>query len=194
MLIENVGGELELTLSTEDSQGDAEQGLQLQRRNHPSGQGNNEPRNRDMKEVKLKRKKKNGGASSGRHDSSHLVAGTHQTIILLDRNNVTDTVVFECAQPFVVDVEFDPSARDVENPQPRRSPFVGWDTPQFSAPDPRGVHVVTGVFNNDKRKERLPNGSDGQDIDDTRPTDQRFYKATVWSEGLKLDPDWYCDR
>jgi hypothetical protein len=53
---------------------------------------------------------------------------------------------------------------------------------------------VTGVFNNDKRKERLPNGSDGQDIDDTRPTDQRFYKATVWSEGLKLDPDWYCDR
>jgi hypothetical protein len=200
MLIEKVGGELELRLVDDQPQGDAEEGKQKQRRNHPSRQGDEEPRNRSMKELKLKRKKKSLMVSAGAsaHAMKHLT-GVHQTIILLDKKNVTDTVIFKCAQPFVVDVEFDPEVRDLEKPLPRRSPFQGWDIPQFSgeADDAEfpGFKVVRGTFNNDNRIRRLATGEEGgMEIDDTRPTDQRFYKATVWSEGLKLDPDWFCDR
>ena len=191
MLIEKVGDELEMTLKEENNLSPTNEGSQRQRRDKGSGQGREQARNREMKEQRNKRK-----AHSHEAHVEHDLTGIHQTIILLDKPNANDQVVFISTQPFVVDVEFDPGLRahDAED-DPRRSPFTGWDTPQSSVLDTsggrfNGFHVVSGVFNNDKRK-----NSDGtKDLDKTRPTDQMFYKAIVWSQGLKLDPDFFCDR
>jgi hypothetical protein len=193
MFIERIGDELELSMKSEDAQGDTKQGLQLQRRNLPSKQGDQLPRNRGMKELKQHRMQH--AHSEGGHE--HLT-GVHQTMILLDTTadiagnptpqQVMDTVVFQCEKEFVVDVEFDPSVRDLHEPEPRRSPFL-WDYPQKSKLNAgTGFHEVTADFDNSFRKEG------GVDIPKTAPTDYQFYKATVWSQGLKLDPDWFCDR
>jgi len=182
MLIERVGDELEMSLHEEIELSPADEGTQRERRQSPSAQGAGRPRNREIKEIRAKRAKKNG--RHGHPDTS----GPHLPIILLDKHNADDQVVFISAEPFVVDVEFDPDLQDKEKKDPRRSPFKDWEMPQFSRLR-AGMHQVVGIFVNEKKRD-----SDGDDIDDTRPTDQMFYKATVWSQGLKLDPDFICDR
>jgi hypothetical protein len=177
--IKRVGDELELEV-TEAAGGDPNEGLQIQRRRSASP-FDPRPRNRKMKEQKRHRMQ---------HASADAVedvqSGVHQTIILLDKNNFTDKVVFKSAKPFVVDVEFDPTVQDLDDPEPRRSPFL-WDTPQKSQPV-GAIHQVEAVFDNS------PLMAGGAPIAKTKPTEYQFYKATFWSDGLKLDPDWYCDR
>ena len=69
--------------------------------------------------------------------------GAHQTMILVDKRG--DRVTFKCAKAFVVDVEFDPAYRDSHEPEPRRSPFLGWDNPQTGKQEGgAGPFLVTG--------------------------------------------------
>jgi len=182
MLIEKVGDELEMCLKDEIELSPPGEATQRERRQSVSGQGNGQPRNREIKEKREKRAKENG--RKGHHDTS----GPHLPIILLEKHDADDQVIFICEEPFVVDVEFDPELQNKKEKDPRRSPFKDWDMPQVSKLR-AGMHQVVGIFDNAKRKD-----DEGHDIDDTRPTDQMFYKATVWSQNLKLDPDFICDR
>ena len=178
LLIETIGDELEVTVETENPPN-----TQKGRRGAPIT-GKPHGRSREIKEQKINRRQH----ADGGHDDTHLSAGPHQTMILLEGQS--DRVTFKCAKPFVVDVEFDPAYQDPHEPEPRRSPFKDWNTPQSSKQEtPASPHLAFGEFINDKRED-----SAGHSIDGTRPTDYRFYKMTVWCDGLKMDPDWYCDR
>jgi hypothetical protein len=166
LLIERVGDELEVTV--QDDPGDDQKG---RRGAAVAGHG----RNREMKEQKRKRKQHDAGG----HDHD-LASGQHQTMILIDGRG--DTVTFKCATVFTVDVEFDPTYLDPGDPEPQRSPF-NWAIPQTGTPGGGGLFVVGPAAFNDA-------GIGPK----TRPSDHHFYKMTIWSGGLKMDPDWYCDR
>ena len=129
-------------------------------------------RRTSARKAKIKKEKKD------RHNSDHKhpdVIGPHTPFILIDKNGDSDVVVFTCAQPFVIDVEMDTGYDTKGNPD--RTPF-GWATPQASAPVAGGMHQVTATYakNNDDSSVHM------------------FYKCTVWSNSLKLDPDFICDR
>jgi hypothetical protein len=173
LIIDRIGDELEVFV--QDDPTDDQKGRRgAPARDKPHG------RNREIKELKRKRKQNEAG---GDHD---LASGPHQTLILVDLKN--DKVTFKSALPFVVDVVFDPAYFDpTEGVEPLRSPFLGWDKPQSSQPTGTAPHpheVKDAQFKDDKR--------DG--INGTKPSDYHFYKMTVWCDGLIHDPDWYCDR
>jgi hypothetical protein len=107
-----------------------------------------------------------------------------------------DEVIFRSPDEFVVDIEYDPEFLGINDNEPVRSPF-GWAHPQSSKlyggpsdPDLNGLQVVTGVFAKDDDRKDLQ----GNDVKDTKPSDFKFYKVTVWQNGLKLDPCFFCDR
>jgi hypothetical protein len=129
-------------------------------------------RRTSTRKTRIKNEKKE------RHHADHKhpdLIGPHTPFILVDKGGDSDVVVFKCAQPFVIDVERD-DGFDTKGSNPDRSPF-GWTTPQVSTPA-GGMHQVTGTY--------------AKNNDDTSL--HMFYKCTVWSNNLKLDPDFICDR
>ena len=182
LLIERIGDELEVSVESDTSPAAPTDNQKARRGATAPGKAHG--RGREI--LEQKRKRKHGGAGGHDHD---LSSGPHQTMILVEGQG--DKVTFKCDKLFTVDVEFDPAYLAPGDDEPRRSPFLGWDTPQTGKQEGgAGPFIVpAAAFNNDKRQD-----SGGHSIDNTRPTDHHFYKMTVWSEGLKLDPDWYCDR
>lgn len=173
-LLEAVGGELELTLINENP---ADTQKNRRDSNKPGG-----VRRKDFIKGEKEDRRRPG-------QSEPNFIGPHLPIILIDIAGDTDTVEWRCANPFVMDVAIDLSYKrrppNGNNKAPR-SPFdvfgnAGTDlfpTPQASTPNAGGQHFIKG---------QLKKGNNG-------PADHLFYKASFWSGGLTLDPDFFCDR
>ena len=172
-LLEAVGGELELTLFSENPAGE-----QKSRRDDDKPGGGSVKRKDFIKAEKESRR------LSGQREPDFI--GPHLPIILIDRAADTDAVEWRCANPFVMDVAIDLGYSRRQNVRAPRSPFdvlgnPGRDlfpTPQASTPNGAGQHCIKG---------QLKKGGNG-------PADHIFYKASFWSNGLTLDPDFFCDR
>jgi hypothetical protein len=174
------GDELEVSLTNENPQGDAQQGTQKQRRAFDPGGAGSKPRNQRIREAKDERR-----VDHAKHID---LVGPHVPMIVRDlpggpANN--DTVTWTSDHEFMVDVEIDDGYSKAKGfPNPPRSIFVNTVTgqnfsemPQKSQQVAANVHQVTG---------RVVKG--------TQAPDHLFYKMTIWSQGLKLDPDFFCDR
>ena len=95
-----------------------------------------------------------------------------------------DTVIWKSNAAFIVDVEVDDGyKKDTGAPNPPRSPFVNTVTGQDFSVMPQAAQAVGGVF-----------VVTGKVTKGTQAPDHMFYKMTIWSQGLKLDPDFFCDR
>ncbi|MBI4474997.1 MAG: hypothetical protein HY646_20185 [Acidobacteria bacterium] len=161
--IDEVGDELEISILGEAVAGGAlPAGLDNQRARRDRGGAKN----------RVKNEKK------ARHNHNHRhpdVIGPHLPLFLMKHPGPhDDEVIFQCAQPFIVDVSldpgFDPPAAGGPAPQ---NPF-GWLIPQTGD----ATHPVTGTI----VKASFPGGAR---LD--------FYKLTIWSNGKKLDPDVICE-
>ena len=182
LLIKKVGDELEVTIESETGEVGETEVKQEERR--ASG---NPARNKKMKELKHERRKE------GQQDHHADIIGPHVPIIVLNHpGNRTDTIVWKCTEAFMIDVEIDEGYNKASSAaNPPRSIFQNVATnqdfsvmPQMSAvndnfPKPGGgfYQVVRGAFTKDNQA-----------------LDHKFYKATIWSQGVKLDPDYFCDR
>ena len=185
-LIKAVGGELEFSLVSENPAG-----TQKNRRNGNSGNPRAPGGTLRKDFIKAER-----DIRSRPGQSEPDFVGPHLPIILVDDPGATiDNVEFRCEQPFVIDVEIDLIFTRPAGASSPRSPFhvqgaPGSDlfpTPKSSVAEtaappapipPLATHVVRGT---------LKKGNDG-------PRNHMFYKCTIWSNGLKLDPDMICDR
>jgi hypothetical protein len=174
LFIEKIGGELEVSLVREDAQGDMTQGTQKQRRGFVSG---GKSRNEKIREAKESRRLE--------HARQIDLVGPHIPIIIRDLPGAAnDTVIWKCNAAFIVDVEVDDGyKKDTGAPNPPRSPFVNTVTGQDFSVMPQAAQAVGGVF-----------VVTGKVTKGTQAPDHMFYKMTIWSQGLKLDPDFFCDR
>lgn len=102
-------------------------------------------------------------------DHGHDSDPDHVTIVLSE--SLGDIVEWVSSQDLVVDVGPDPGL--VAIPGTPRSPF-GWMLPERGRPGAGGFKVSATM---------VPNGG---------AVRQRFYKYTVWTAGLQLDPDISC--
>jgi hypothetical protein len=169
ILIQEVGGELELSLP-DVAQIDQQTIRRAGNTNQSPGKGR-----KDFIKAQRQSRRQPG------HDHPDLI-GPHLPIILLPG----DIVTFKCAKPFVVDVKYDPGFLKPGDPVPPRSPFRDPATQNpFTLPQTSkqqsGKEVVEAEFN----------GSLAFINDVAR---HLFYKCTVWSNNLELDPDFICDR
>jgi hypothetical protein len=168
--ISAVGGELELDLTT--GQND-----QKDRRNQNTGNGNG--RGQRRKDF-IKAQKASRRVPSAPEEN---FIGPHVPIILIDHPNVNDVIVWKCQDPFMVDMSIDNSYTKQGNPP--RSPLVNMDTDQDFSVMPQTA-IRDGSFNNMYFVR-------GQFRRGTGASDQLFYKTSVWSGGLTIDPDVYTD-
>ncbi len=162
--IEEVGDELELAGPAEVVTG----GML------PPGQADQQTR-RGVAGHKNNVKKEKKDRHNGNHRHPDVI-GPHLPLFLVNHAGPhNDTIIFECAQNFVVDVSlddgFDPPAGANAGPQ---NPF-GWLLPQQGGPG----NPVRGTIN----KGAFPGGANRVD----------FFKCTVWCNGKKLDPDIICE-
>jgi hypothetical protein len=180
--VDEVGGELELSLESETPAN-----TQRDRRDATLGNGHPHGRNQKRKDyIKSERDKRRKPNASPEE-----FIGPHVPIILLERANDTDMVVWKCSRPFVVDMAIDTAYSVPGGVHAPRSPLTNAVTnedfslaPQVGAQDadfpgnPLGgnYYTVKGEFRRN-----------------TGAIDHIFYKCTVWSNGLVIDPDFYCD-
>jgi hypothetical protein len=183
--IDIVGNEIEVTIESENAEGLDPRDPQDQEGRRRSFRGNSGQRRKDY----FAHQRQTRELPTRKHPD---LMGPHIPIFLLELpNNHEDKIVWKCASPFVVDVEMDtgygPDPNAPANSNPPRSPMANsrgelWSTPQASqlVNDPQspynGSHVVQAVYSKV-----------------THAKHHIFYKCTIWCNGLKYDPDFYCD-
>jgi len=186
LLVEQIGNEIEVTIESENAEGLAAPNptTQKERRGSSSPRGG----------VKMRRKDYYLQQREARELPTRVHAelmGPHIPIILLELPGAhEDKIVWKCAQRFVVQLDMDPGYAPVNTPPGAEPPPVcplkdtvtgeAWSHPQTSqagAGPYAGFQVVQATY----RKA-------------TRAKEHLFYKCTIWCNGLKYDPDFYCDE
>jgi hypothetical protein len=111
-----------------------------------------------------------------RAKSRHRQKGSHDSIVLKDTEN--DTLEWEYADPFWIDVDFDPAFDPEPGAPPHPFTNGSWPSRLMKSTLSGGKHGLSGTFdqgNSDVYK-------------------QTFYKYTIWADGLKHDPEIICER